>query len=99
MKLKYNATEMLDLYLGPQVGFNVLSEARSDVVTADFDSANSIDFGLVGGAEYVTTSGFGGGVGYNLGFTNVIDEENASGENLDGKNSVFNINLIYKFSR
>lgn len=94
IKLKYAASEMFDLYAGPQVGFNVLSEVRFGNEEQDLDNVNNVDFGLVIGGEYVSYSGFGAGVGYNFGLSDI--PEDGEGEL---KNSVFNVNLIYKFNQ
>lgn len=91
IKVKYAATENLDLFAGPQAGFLVNAEIDEADVK---DEMKGVDFGGIVGAEYVSFSGFGAGLGYNFGLSSIDEDDNS-----DLKNSVINLNLIYKFAQ
>lgn len=80
---------------GPQVGFLTSAKAKADGVTVDLDdSFNTIDFGLSVGASYVhPPSGFGVDARYNLGLSN-INEDDAS----KNYNRGFQVGIFYLFN-
>ncbi|MEJ1222932.1 porin family protein [Sediminicola sp. 1XM1-17] len=79
---------------GPQIGFLTSAKAKADGVTVDLDdSFNTIDFGFSVGASYVhPPSGFGVDARYNLGLSN-INEDDAS----KNYNRGFQVGIFYLF--
>lgn len=99
---KYYANEKINFELGPQIGF--LTSAKTETKLDGFnqtvkqdakDFFNSVDFGLVFGAGYDFTEHFFVDARYNLGLANIAKTED--GDNSKLKNSLFSINLGYKF--
>ncbi len=78
----------LRLETGPQFGF--LVGAKSGDVDVK-DSFNGFDFSWAFGVGYVTPSGFGVDARYNLGLTDISED------NTNVKNSVWQIGLLYQF--
>lgn len=79
---------------GPQVGFLTSAKAKADGVTVDLDeSFNTIDFGLSLGASYVhPASGFGVDARYNLGLSNINEDDSSKNYNRG-----FQIGVFYLF--
>jgi Outer membrane protein beta-barrel domain len=81
---------------GPQVGF--LLSAKSDNGTTETDvksNLNSIDAGLALGLGYIhVPSGFGVDARYNLGLTNINDDDNS---NIKSSNRGFQLGVFYQF--
>lgn len=97
---KYYAAEKFSLEAGPQIGFLVSSDMKTEFmgqsVTQDVKSLyNSVDFGFNIGAGYDFTENISAGVRYNLGLANVAKTESGSNETV--KNNVFSVSLGYKF--
>lgn len=91
------ATEGLYFELGPQVGFLLKADLKDETsgVTQDVkDQLKSTDFGLGLGAGYRMTSGLGFNARYNLGLSNIIDDQ-SSGDEL--KNRGFQIGVSFLF--
>lgn len=97
---KYYISEKINIQVGPQLGLLVSSEydenienvETNDVETNDvgFDD-ETIEFGLGLGLGYFLTENIFVDARYNLGLSEVY------GENVDFKNSVFQLSLGYKF--
>lgn len=79
---------------GPQVGFLTSAKAKADGVTVDLDdSFKTIDFGLSLGASYVhPASGFGVDARYNLGLSNINEDDSSKNYNRG-----FQIGVFYLF--
>lgn len=104
---KYYVIDKFSLEAGPQFGF--LMSAKSDYtetqtiggVTSTFseevdvkDDMNSVDFGINFGAGYDFTENISAGVRYNLGLSDITDEQE---DNFEMKNSVIALSIGYKF--
>lgn len=107
LMIKYYATPKFNLEFGPQIGFLISAKVDADyTVYVDGmavpgsesidvkDQASSVDFGLNFGLGYDFTEKFSAGVRYNLGLSNVYDQE---GSDASAKNSVFSVAVGYKF--
>lgn len=93
---KYYVADAFSLELGPQIGFLVSAEGKSDGVSVDIkDDTKSVDVSLGFGASYNFAENFMLGARYNLGLTRV-QEDVFPGES-EWKNSVFQISVGYKF--
>ena len=102
LKLNYINVPVLAQYMtgggfrlqtGPQIGF--LTTAKVEVGSDETDvkdSFKSTDFSWVFGAGFITSSGFGVDARYNLGLSD-ISEDNSS----KVKNSVFQFGVFYQF--
>ncbi|MHA6280910.1 porin family protein [Salinimicrobium sp. CAU 1759] len=86
---KYFVTNGLSLEAGPQFSFNTTSEVEGEGETVDID-AESMDIGLGLGLGYQFMQSIFVQARYNMGFSDVV-------EDLDAKNSVFQLSLGYKF--
>jgi hypothetical protein len=94
---KYYVTPGLSLEAGPQIGFLVAAEAEieegSVSLTDDVkDQFKTVDFGLNFGLGYKLDNGINFDARYNLGLSNIADDDDA-----DLKNSVFQISVGYYF--
>ncbi|MET0759396.1 MAG: porin family protein [Flavobacterium sp.] len=104
---KYYVIDKFSLEAGPQFGF--LMSAKSDYtetqtvggVTSTFseevdvkDEMNSVDFGINFGAGYDFTENISAGVRYNLGLSDISDEQE---DNFEVQNSVISVSIGYKF--
>jgi opacity protein-like surface antigen len=91
---KIYVTKGLSVEAGPQFGFKVNEEFDADpgddAGDTDSDRAESFDFGIAGGLSFQTDMGLFATGRYTYGLTDVID-------NVDAKNSVFQIGIGYKF--
>lgn len=92
---KYFVAEKFSLEAGPQVGFLMSAKINPDSgEEVDIkDELKSIDFGLNFGAGYDFTDNFSAGLRYNVGLSNLIDEDDAG----EIKNSVLSLSVGYKF--
>jgi opacity protein-like surface antigen len=98
---KYYVAEKFNLEAGPQIGF--LTSAKVKVIVDGYGSATdnvkenfeSVDFGLNFGAGYDFTEHFFANARYNLGLSNIAKTE--PGEDAKINNSVFSLNVGYKF--
>lgn len=84
---------------GPQIGFlmsgKLVEDDGTDEETEDIkDDLKSIDFGWAIGLGYKTKSGLGFGARYNLGFSNIIDEDT---DDFKLTNTGFHVGLFYMF--
>lgn len=77
----------VNVFTGPQIGFNAKAETEADGVTVDFkDEVKSTDFSWVVGVG-LASGRFSGDVRYALGLTNIAKE----GDTV--KNGVFSVNV------
>lgn len=98
---KYYVAEKFNIEAGPQIGF--LTSAKIKATVEGIGSATesvkenfeSVDFGLNFGAGYDFTEHFFANVRYNLGLSNIAKTE--EGEDATINNSVFSLNVGYKF--
>ena len=99
--LKYYAAEGFSVEAGPQLG--ILLSAKSDFDGQGKEDikkfVKDIDFGLNFGIGYKLESGLNFGARYNIGLSNIEDEEDDGFESNDFKafNSVFLISIGYLF--
>jgi opacity protein-like surface antigen len=104
LTLKYGVTDKLFLEFGPQLGFLLSGESKYEETyggettseTEDIkEFTNSIDFGLNFGVSFDIAENIMIAARYNLGLSNIIDEEDGDDEKL--QNSVFSLSLGYRF--
>ena len=93
---KYQHGSGLFAETGPQIGFLLSAQLKSDGQTIDNKSyTQSTDFSWVLGIGYkLSKINLGIDLRYNYGFTNTIKASTAAGT---AKNSVFQIDLFYQF--
>lgn len=94
---KLNAHKGLSFLAGPQVGFLIDAETKSqgDEDTDVKEQIESIDYYAVFGAEYRFANGVFVGTRYSTGLSNVIKDKTA---NTEIKNRYFSFRLGYSFS-
>jgi opacity protein-like surface antigen len=104
LTLKYGVTDKLFLEFGPQLGFLLSGESKYEETyggettseTEDIkEFTNSIDFGLNFGVSFNIAENIMIAARYNLGLSNIVDEEDGDDEKL--QNSVFSLSLGYRF--
>lgn len=104
---KYYVADKFSLEAGPQFGF--LMSAKNDYTSTTTnggvtntesqnvdikDSTKSVDFGLNFGAGYEFTENVSAGVRYNLGLSDISDDND---DNTKVNNSVISLSIGYKF--
>ena len=88
--LQYMFDNGFRLQAGPQVGFMLNAKTEiGDVKTDVKDNFKTVDFGLGFGAGYVTTSGFGIDARYNLGLSNINENDAVKSTNRGFQLGVF----------
>jgi len=90
---QYMTNEGFRLQTGPQLG--ILASAKSKFGDVEIDSDNdvsSVDFSWTFGAGYLFRSGFGIDARYNLGISNISDDES-----FEARNRVFQLGVFYQF--
>ncbi len=93
--LKYYANEKLNLQVGPQVGFLVSADAKSNGITEDAkDYYETVNFGANFGLGYEFTPKCFVDLRYNLGLINMAKSDFVGDSTL--KSSVFSIAVGYK---
>jgi opacity protein-like surface antigen len=101
---KFYVAEGFSLEAGPQIGFLLSAKSKweetfeGETVSGDTDvkdAYKSIDFGVNFGAGYNFTENLSAGVRYNLGLSNIA--ENEDGDDFKLTNNVFSISIGYKF--
>lgn len=98
---KYHLVDGLNIQVGPQFSFLSKAEAKGEIDgfgsgTVDIkDSTESFDFGVNFGIGYEFAAGVFVDARYNLGLSKVNKESLPNID--DGKNSVFQVSLGYKF--
>ena len=105
LMLKYYFTPNFNVEIGPQIAFLLSAkndytyennEGQSESGSQDMkEYTNSMDFSLNFGLGYNITENIGAGLRYNLGLSNVSDNE--EGDDYTMKNSVFSVSVGYKF--
>jgi hypothetical protein len=103
--MKYYVIEGLSINAGPQIGFLLSAkddweynydegseEGEEDIK----DYFKSMDFGLAFGLGYELQSGLGFDFRYNLGLSNIV-EEDEMGMDAEGKNSVIQFAVSFAF--
>lgn len=88
--LQYMFDNGFRLQAGPQLGFMLNAKTEiGDVKTDVKDGFKTVDFGLGFGAGYVTTSGFGIDARYNLGLSNINENDAVKSTNRGFQLGVF----------
>ena len=91
---KVYVLEGLSLEVGPQFSFKVNEEIDSDPTDNEGDTnvneAKDFEFGVAAGVTFQTQMGLFATGRYNMGLTDIVDD-------VDAKNSVFQIGVGYKF--
>jgi opacity protein-like surface antigen len=88
--------EGFSLQGGPQVGFNISADAKYDGDTTDIEDAQTIDFGVGIGAQYILPMNLFFQARYVIGVTNVFEE--IGGDQINAKNSVISLSVGYFFN-
>lgn len=86
---KYNATENVFVFAGPQVGLLVSATYDGDDTK---DSFKGLNLGLGVGAGYELESGFGADLRYNIGLSDISDVDGT-----EVKASTIQLGVFYKF--
>lgn len=103
---KYYVTPNLNIHAGPQIGFLVKSEAESELSfggdsesdTEDLeDITKGMDFALAAGLGYKLEMGLFFDARYNLGLSNVWDNEGQDIDDFSQKNNVFQVSVGFMF--
>ena len=82
------------LQTGPQLGFLLNAKSKAGDLEADVkDELNTTDVSWSFGVGYITPSGFGVDARYNLGLTNISEDDNSV------KNNVFQLGIFYQFRK
>lgn len=88
--LQYMFDNGFRLQAGPQLGFMLNAKTEVGNVKSDVkDNFKTVDFGLGFGAGYVTTSGFGIDARYNLGLSNINENDAVKSTNRGFQLGVF----------
>jgi len=102
LMMKYGVTDKFALEFGPQLGFLLSAKAKTEVnIPGEIfseeedikDSLKSTDFGLNFGASFDVGQNIMIGARYNLGLSNITDEE----EGDKAQNAVFSFSVGYRF--
>lgn len=92
---QYMVNNGFRLQTGPQVGFLVCAKNKSgDVEVNVKDQLNTVDFAWSFGASYISKTGLGVDARYNLGLSNINDDEEIDNK---AKNRVFQVGVFYQF--
>lgn len=90
---QYMFNDGFRLHTGPQLGFLVGAKTKEGDVEIDVDDQiQSFDFGWTFGGSYIAKRGFGVDVRYNLGISNISDNDG-----FEAKNRVFQLGVFYQF--
>lgn len=90
---QYMTNDGFRLQTGPQLGFMVSAERKTGNVEIDVkDDLSTIDFSWVFGAGYLFPSGFGIDARYNLGISNISDDNR-----FEARNRVLQAGIFYQF--
>jgi hypothetical protein len=87
---KFNATENVFVFAGPQVGLFINSTYDGEEVK---DTFKGLNLGLGIGAGYEMESGFGADLRYNIGLSNISDNPFID----EMKASTLQLGVFYKF--
>jgi hypothetical protein len=91
--IQYMVSDGFRFQTGPQIGF--LLEAEQKINTVEYDVSDifsTMDFSWSFGASYIFTSGFGLDARYNLGISDVSDDND-----FEARNRVFQAGVFYQF--
>ena len=91
LMVKYYAYNNLSVEFGPQVGFLINADNRSNAGNADIPDQNIVDFGMNLGLGYELPNGIFFQGRYNLGITNVNGASN--NDQIKYTNSVFQLSV------
>lgn len=91
LMVKYYAYDKLSVEFGPQVGFLINADNRSNAGNADIEDQNIVDFGMNLGLGYELKNGIFFQGRYNLGITNVNGADNK--DTVKYTNSVFQVSV------
>jgi hypothetical protein len=90
---QYMVNNGFRLQTGPQVGFLTSAKNKSGDIEVDVkDQLNTVDFAWSFGASYISKTGLGLDARYNLGISNINDNES-----VEAKNRVFQVGAFYQF--
>ncbi|HZI54473.1 MAG TPA: porin family protein [Chitinophagaceae bacterium] len=90
---QYMTNEGFRLQTGPQLGILTSAESKfGDVEIDSDDQVSTVDFSWAFGAGYLFRSGFGIDARYNLGISNISDDES-----FEARNRVFQLGVFYQF--
>ena len=93
---KYYIADGFNLQAGPQIGFLTGAKIKGDGDEIDIkDDLKGTDFGLLLGAGYKMPMGLTIDARYNLGFSNIYDDNEL--DDIKLKNGVFQVGLGYQF--
>ena len=90
---QYMTADGFRLQTGPQLG--ILASAKQKFGDVEFDAdddVSTVDFSWAFGAGYLFHSGFGIDARYNLGISNISDDES-----FEARNRVFQLGVFYQF--
>ncbi len=94
--IQYNVLPQLYLEAGPEFSFLISAKAKMGGATDDIkDDVSGFDMGIGLGAGYYFTPNIGLTARYVAGFTDIIKDNPDSSV----KNNVFQLGLVYKFSK
>lgn len=94
--LQYMTHNGFRLQTGPQVGFLVSAKNKSGDLEVDVkDQLNTVDFAWSFGASYLSKVGLGLDARYNLGLTDILDDD----ANPEAKHRVWQIGVFYQFQK
>ncbi|MGB5929690.1 MAG: porin family protein [Cyclobacteriaceae bacterium] len=101
---KFGLAEIAFIEFGPYVGFLINEKFEIDGTEVDIDGAyKTVDFVVAAGVGVDLIGGFGAGVRYNLGLSNIADEDDTindpSDDDNDPSNGVFQVYAAYYFGR
>ena len=97
---KYYVFNGLNVFAGPQLGFNVKAEVKGDFVgeTIDYkDYIKTFDPALVLGLGYQFDMGLSVSANYNWGFLNQMKNNSYAGVEDDNHNHVIQVNVGWRF--
>jgi hypothetical protein len=91
--VQYMFNEGFRVQTGPQIGFLTSAETESGDIEVDIkDDVQSIDFSWTFGAGYLFPQGIGVDLRYNLGISNISDDND-----FEARNRVFQAGIFYQF--
>ena len=93
---KYYVGEGISIEGGPQVGLLMDAKVKDDDTSVDVkDETKGVEFGIGIGAGYKVASGLNFALRYNVGLSNIVDEDDAGDFEL--KNGVFQVSVGFFF--
>ena len=104
LMMKYGLTDKFALEFGPQLGFLLSAKGKAEgtfdgqAISEEEDLKDffkSIDFGLNFGASFDVAENIMIGARYNLGLSNIMDEEDSGDDKV--QNAVFSFAVGYRF--